>query len=137
MLRWSIDCAEASSLSRVRRDIIEQLRGVAAREKLAELEIVLGELLAAQSECGHVALAIALERRGRSPAIHLYAQGAPLRNAPENPVRAAILQRTRVPMSVESSEQGTHITLRLLLGHEEPLRRRRLEWSTSRFALTF
>jgi hypothetical protein len=105
--------------------------------RLFDLEIVLGEMFAAQVERGHLALAVALERRGRSPSIHIYAQGKPLEDGPENPVRAAILSRTRVPMSVERSDQGTHICLRLLLAHEQPFRRLKVSWQTSRFSLSF
>jgi hypothetical protein len=101
------------------------------------LEIVLGELFAAQVERGHIALAVTLERRGRCPSIHIYAQGKPLAGVPENPLRAAILGRTRVPMSVESSDQGSHICLRLLLAHETPLRRMKVTWQTSKFSLSF
>ena len=138
LLRWSIDCSDASTLSRVRREVIQELRRTAGEtERLADLELVLGELLAAQAERGHIALAISLERRGRSPAIHIYAQGKPLETVPENPLRDALLQRTRVPMSIESSEQGAHITLRLLLDHEHPLRRRRIQMATTRLSLSF
>jgi hypothetical protein len=132
LLSWSIDCADASSLSRARHEIIEQLRSTTSdATSIADIEIVLGEMLAAQTERGHLALAITLERRGRSPAIHIYAQGQPLANVPENPLREAILQRMRVPMSVERSEQGAHITLRLLLGHERPLRKRSAQLSAT------
>lgn len=105
--------------------------------RLFDLEIVLGEMFAAQVERGHIALAVALERRGRSPSIHIYSQGKPLEGVPENPVRAAILRSTRVPMSIESSDQGSHICLRLLLGHEQPLRRVKLVLETSKFSLSF
>ncbi len=104
---------------------------------LFDLEIVLGEMFAAQAERGHLALAVTLERRGRCPSIHIYAQGKPLDEIPENVLRSTILRRTRVPMSVESSDQGTHICLRLLLAHEQPLRRRKVEWQTSKFSLSF
>lgn len=137
-LRWSIDCADAKALSRTRREIIEELcRSSKDAAKLFDLEIVLGELFAAQAERGHLALAISLERRGRSPSIHIYAQGRPLEQVPENPLRAAILRATRVPMSIESSDQGTHICLRLLLAHEQPLRRMRLHLETSKFSLSY
>ena len=138
MLSWSIDCADTSLLSRARREIVEQLRCMTDdAPRIADIEIVLGEMLAAQTERGHQALAITLERRGRCPAIHIYAQGKPLADVPANPLRDAILRETRVPMSVESSQQGAHITLRLLLNHEQPLRRRRVKVSTTRFSLTF
>jgi hypothetical protein len=105
--------------------------------RLFDLEIVLGEMFAAQVERGHLALAVELERRGRSPAIHIYSQGKPLENVPENPLRATILSRTRVPMSIESSQQGTHICLRLLLAHEQPLRRMKVRLETSKFSLSY
>lgn len=94
-------------------------------------------MFAAQVERGHIALAVSLERRGRSPSIHIYAQGKPLESVPENPVRATILRSTRVPMSVENSDQGSHICLRLLLGHEQPLRRVKVVLETSKFSLSF
>lgn len=94
-------------------------------------------MFAAQVERGHIALAVTLERRGKCPSIHIYAQGKPLDDVPENGLRAAILRSTRVPMSVESSDQGTHICLRLLLAHEQPLRRMKIDWQTSKFSLSF
>ncbi|HEY9179552.1 MAG TPA: hypothetical protein VIO32_02470 [Candidatus Baltobacteraceae bacterium] len=94
-------------------------------------------MFAAQVERGHLALAVTLERRGRSPSIHIYAQGKPFESTFDSPVRAAILRETRVPMTIERSDQGTHICLRLLLGHEQPLRRRRVEFRTSKFSLSF
>jgi hypothetical protein len=105
--------------------------------RLFDLEIVLGEMFAAQVERGHLALAVELERRGRSPSIHIYSQGRALENVPENPLRATILGRTRVPMSIERSEQGTHICLRLLLAHEQPLRRMKVRLETSKFSLSY
>lgn len=137
-LRWSIDCADAGALSRARREIIEELsRSGGDAGKLFELEIVLGEMFAAQAERGHMALAVMLERRGRSPSIHIYSQGRPLERVPENAVRSSILRATRVPMTIESSDQGTHICLRLLLGHEQPLRRMKVHFQTSKFSLSF
>lgn len=122
----------------MRREIIEELRRTTSDAvRLFDLEVVLGEMFAAQAERGHLALAVALERRGRSPSIHIYSQGRPLENVPENPLRAAILRRTRVPMSIESSDQGAHICLRLLLEHEQPLRRMKLTLETSKFSLSF
>lgn len=56
---------------------------------------------------------------------------------PDNPIRSAILRATRVPMTVESSDQGAHICLRLLLAHEQPLRRMRVNFQTSKFSLSF
>lgn len=105
--------------------------------RLFDLEIVLGEMFAAQIERGHIALAVALERRGRGPAIHIYSQGKPLEGVPENHIRSAILRSARVPMSIESSDQGAHVCLRLLLGHEQPLRRVKLVLETSNFSLSF
>lgn len=104
---------------------------------LFDLEIVLGEMFAAQVERGHLALAVTLERRGRSPSIHIYAQGKPLEHVPDNPLRAQILRNTRVPMSLESSDQGSHICLRLLLRHEQPLRRVKVGFETSKFSLSY
>jgi hypothetical protein len=94
-------------------------------------------MFAAQLERGHLALAVTLERRGRSPSIHIYSQGKPFERVPDNPLRAAILRTTRVPMTVESSDQGAHICLRLLLSHEQPLRRMRVNFQTSKFSLSF
>lgn len=137
-LRWSIDCADARALSRARREIVEELRRSSTDSAtLFDLEIVLGEMFAAQVERGHMALAVTLERRGRSPSIHVYAQGKPLEHVPDNPLRARILGNTRVPMSLESSDQGSHICLRLLLRHEQPLRRVRVSLETSKFSLSF
>lgn len=137
-LRWSIDCADARALSRARREIIAELcRSSDDAAKLFDLEIVLGELFAAQVECGHIALAVTLERRGQSPSLHIYAQGKPLDRLPENTMRAEILRNIRVPMSVESSDQGAHICLRLLLAHERPLRRLKMQLATSKFSLSY
>ncbi|HKU67334.1 MAG TPA: hypothetical protein VJP85_06150 [Candidatus Baltobacteraceae bacterium] len=98
---------------------------------------MLGELFGAQVERGHLALAVTLERRGRSPSIHIYSQGKPLERAAENPLRAELLRATRVPMSMESSDQGAHICLRLLQRHEQPLRRLKVRHGTSKFSLSF
>lgn len=133
-----VDCADAGALSRARREIIEELgRSGSDAAKLFDLEIVLGEMFAAQVERGHLALAITLERRGRGPSIHIYSQGKPFEKIPDNPIRAAILRETRVPMTVESTDQGAHICLRLLLGHEQPLRRMKVDFRTSKFSLSF
>jgi hypothetical protein len=115
----------------------ELARSGSEEAKLFDLEIVIGELFTMLSERGHQALAITLERRGRSPSIHIYSQGASLERAAENPYRAQLLRTTRVPMSLESSDQGAHICLRLLLAHEEPLRRLRVHPRTTKFSLSF
>jgi hypothetical protein len=94
-------------------------------------------MFAAQAERGHLALAVTLERRGPGPSIHIYSQGRPLERVPENPLRARILLNTRVPMSLESSDQGSHICLRLLLRHEQPLRRMSVGYETSKFSLSW
>ncbi len=113
-VQWSIDSADAYSVANVRRRVIEEVRQLAdAGADLFALEIVLGELLAAETERGHWALAVSVERDIAGPTIHLYAQGAPAIGTDKNEFRRAILLGTRVPLMIEASSQGTHMVLRM------------------------
>lgn len=114
-MNWSIDSADAFSVARVRRSAIDEVRGLAddPGADLFGLELVLGELLAAETERGHWALAVSVESELAGPSIHLYAQGPPAIGIDRNEFRRAILLGTRVPLTVEASAQGTHIVLRM------------------------
>ena len=113
-MQWSIDSADAYSVATVRRRVIEEIRRMEdGGADLFALEIVLGELLAAEMERGHWALAISVESELAGPTVHLYAQGPPAIGVDHNEYRRAILLGTRVPLTVEASAQGTHIVLRM------------------------
>jgi hypothetical protein len=114
-MNWSIDSADAFSVARVRRSAIDEVRGLAADPgaDLFALELVLGELLAAETERGHWALAVSVESELAGPTIHLYAQGPPAIGVGRNEYRRAILLGTRIPLTVEASAQGTHMVLRM------------------------
>ncbi len=113
-MKWAIDSADAFSVARVRRSVIEEMRQLEdGRADLFALEIVLGELLAAEMERGHWALAVSVERDIAGPTIHLYAQGPPAIGVNKNEFRRAILLGTRVPLTIEASSQGTHMVLRM------------------------
>ncbi len=114
-MNWSIDSADAFSVARVRRSAIDAVRGLSADSgaDLFALELVLGELLAAETERGHWALAVSVESELAGPTIHLYAQGPPAIGVDHNEYRRKILLGTRVPLTVEASAQGTHIALRM------------------------
>lgn len=126
-MRWSIDCADAYSVAKVRRGVVEQLRSLAGEDTdLFTLETVLGELLSGEMERGHFALAVIIERGLGGPSVHVYTQG-PGGSASESThgeLRAAILRGTRLPMSVESTAQGTHYVLRVPMRHEHKAPRR-------------
>ena len=113
-MNWSIDSADAFSVARVRRSVIDEVEHHAGeRADLFNLEIVLGELLAAEMERGHLSLAVSVERDTTGPSIHIYAQGPPAIGKDRNEFRRAILLGTRVPMTIEASSQGTHTVLRV------------------------
>jgi len=113
-MQWSIDSADAFSVARVRRNAIDEVRLLAGPgADLFALEIVLGELLSAEMERGHWSLAVSVERDIAGPTVHIYAQGPPAIGVDRNEYRRAILLGTRVPLTIEASSQGTHVTLRL------------------------
>lgn len=85
---------------------------------LFTVETVLGELLGAEMERGHLALVITVERGVGGPSVHIYKQGLPSVSSTHGELRHAILQGTRVPMSIEVSSQGTHICIRVPLDYE-------------------
>jgi hypothetical protein len=118
-VQWSIDCADAYSVAKVRRAVVEELRKIAGREAdLFTVETVLGELLGAEMERGHLALVVTIERGLGGPCVHVYTQGRPGVSGTQGELRQAILRGARIPMSMETSAQGTHIVLRVPLGHE-------------------
>lgn len=113
-MQWSIDSADAFSVARVRRSAIEELHRHAGEDAdLFNVEIVLGELLAAEMERGHWSLAVSVEPEDSGPSVHIYAQGPPAIGKVDNEYRRAILLGTRVPMTIEATSQGTHIALRM------------------------
>ncbi len=113
-MQWSIDSADAYSVANVRRRVIEEVRRLEdGTADLFALEIVLGELLAAEMERGHWSLAVSVERDIAGPTIHVYAQGPPAIGVDKNEFRRAILLGTRVPLTIEASSQGTHMVLRM------------------------
>jgi hypothetical protein len=123
-VQWSIDCADAYSVAKVRRAVVDQLRNiVAVRDAdLFTVETVLGELLGAEMERGHLALVITIEHGLGGPCVHLYTQGRPGVAGTQGELRDAILRGTRMPMSIESTPQGTHIVLRVPLPHEQAVK---------------
>lgn len=120
-MQWSIDCADAYSVAKARRAAIAEVRKIAGvSTDLFMIEVVLGELLAAEMERGHYALVLDVERDIGGPAVHVYTQGSPNLGKERDEIRNAILQSAPVPMSVEKSAQGTHICLRVPMPHERP-----------------
>jgi len=118
-LKWSIDSADAYSVAKVRRAVVEALRSMTTdKADLFTVETVLGELLGAEMERGHLALVITVERGVGGPSVHLYTQGRPGVSSTQGELRGAILQGTRVPMSIEVSAQGTHICIRVPMDYE-------------------
>lgn len=118
-MKWSIDSADAYSVAKVRRAVIDTLRTMTPeRADLFTLETVLGELLGAEMERGHLALVITVEAGVGGPSVHLYTQGRPAVSSTQGELRHAILQATRVPMSIEVSSQGTHVCVRVPMDHE-------------------
>ncbi len=85
---------------------------------LFTVETVLGELLGAEMERGHLALVITIENGLGGPSVHLYTQGRPGLSTTQGELRQAILQSTRVPMSIEVTAQGSHVCIRVPLDHE-------------------
>lgn len=103
----------------MRRAVIEQLQHITGEQAdLFTLETVLGELLGAEMERGHIALAVIIERAVGGPVVHVYTQGATDAQSTRGELRDAILSGTRLPMSVEVTPQGTHYCLRVPMGHE-------------------
>ncbi len=119
-MRWSIDAGDAYSVASVRHAVIEQLQVITGDEPdLYPLEAVLGELLGAEMERGHIALAIIIEHGYGGPMVHVYTQGRSAVGSTRGELRQAILQGTRLPMSIEVSPQGTHYCLRLPVAQEQ------------------
>jgi hypothetical protein len=54
--------------------------------------------------------------------VHIYTQGRPGITSTQGELRLAILRGTRMPMAVETTAQGTHITLRVPRSHERALK---------------
>lgn len=118
-MKWSIDSADAYSVAKARRAVIEALRTMTTEKAdLFTVETVLGELLGAEMERGHLALVITVERGVGGPSVHIYTQGRPGVSSTQGELRHAILQGTRVPMSIEVSTQGTHICIRVPMDYE-------------------
>lgn len=116
---WSIDCADAYSVAKARRSAIAEVRKIAGTgADLFMIEVVLGELLAAEMERGHYALVLDVERDIGGPAVHVYTQGTPSLGTAHDEIRGAILHSAPIPMSIEKSAQGTHICLRVPMPHE-------------------
>ncbi len=125
-MRWSIDSADAYSVARVRHAVVDQLQEIAGRDAdLFTVETVLGELLGAEMERGHLALVITIEHAVGGPCVHIYTQGRPGITGTQGELREAILRGTRMPMAVETTSQGTHIILRVPLAHERTLKQGR------------
>jgi hypothetical protein len=113
-VKWSIDSADAYSVARVRHAVIDALRSMTTKEAdFFTVETVLGELLGAEMERGHLALVVTVERSVGGPSVHVYMQGQPSISATRGELREAILRGTRVPMSIEQSAQGTHVCISL------------------------
>lgn len=113
-MQWSIDSADAYSVASVRRSVIDEVQqGAGPAADLFTLEVVLGELLAAEMERGHLSLAVSLENSESGPSVHIYSQGPPAISKDKNEFRRAILLGTRVPLTIEASSQGTHMVLRM------------------------
>jgi len=118
-VQWSIDSADAYSVAKVRRAVVDELRELIGRDAdLFSVETVLGELLGAEMERGHLALVVTVEQTGAGPCVHVYTQGRPGVSATQGELRQAILRGARVPMSLETSAQGSHIMLRIPMPHE-------------------
>jgi hypothetical protein len=110
-------------VAKVRHAVVDRLREIAGRDAdLFTVEAVLGELLGAEMERGHLALVITLEHAIGGPCVHIYTQGRPGITGTQGELREAILRGTRMPMAIESTSQGTHITLRVSLAHEKALK---------------
>jgi hypothetical protein len=113
-VKWSIDSADAYSVARVRHAVIDALRSMTTKEAdFFTVETVLGELLGAEMERGHLALAVTIERSVGGPSVHIYTQGPAGISTTRGELREAILRGTRVPMSIEPSAQGTHVCINL------------------------
>lgn len=118
-VKWSIDSADAYSVAKVRRAVVDALRTMTSdKADLFTVETVLGELLGAEMERGHLALVITVENGVGGPAVHVYTQGRPRVSSTYGELRNAILQATRVPMSIEVSAQGTHVCIRVPMDYE-------------------
>lgn len=118
-MRWSIDAGDAYSIATVRRAVIERLAAIAGKgADLFTLETVLGELLLAEMERGHVALAVIIEQSLGGPTVHVYTQGATPGTSTWGELHEAILSGTRLPMSVEMTPQGRHYTLRVPMDYD-------------------
>lgn len=85
---------------------------------LFTVETVLGELLGAEMGRGHLALVLTVEKSVGGPSVHLYTQGRSGVTTTQGELRQAILQGTRVPMSIEVSAQGTHVCIRVPMDYE-------------------
>lgn len=105
------------------------------RADLFTLETVLGELLGAEMERGHLALVITVESGVGGPSVHLYTQGRPAVSSTQGELRHAILQATRVPMSIEVSSQGTHICVRVPMDYESSAETSAAMWRAANSAV--
>jgi hypothetical protein len=105
-------------VAKVRHAVVEELREVAGDADLFTVETVLGELLGAEMGRGHLALVVTLEYAVGGPCVHIYTQGRPGIESTHGELRQAILRSTRIPMAIETTAQGTHITLRVPKAHE-------------------
>lgn len=72
-LKWSIDSADAYSVAKVRRAVIDALAQMTpANADLFTVESVLGEILGAEMVRGHLALVVTIEQGVGGPSVHIY-----------------------------------------------------------------
>jgi hypothetical protein len=112
-VKWSIDSGDAYSVARVRHAVIDTLSDITSGADLFDVETTLGELLGGEMERGHLALVVTVERSVGGPSVHVFIQGRPGVSGTHGELRRALLQGSRVPMSVESTAQGTHYVIRI------------------------
>lgn len=118
-LKWSIDSADAYSVAKVRRAVIDALAQMTpANADLFTVESVLGEILGAEMVRGHLALVVTIEQGVGGPSVHIYTQGRPGVSSTQGELRDAILQGARLSMSIEVSAQGTHLVIRVPMSYE-------------------
>jgi hypothetical protein len=112
-VRWSIDAADKHAVAQLRRAVIGEVRKLGSDADFEAFESVLGEFLAAETRRGHLALAAIVEPATAGPVVHLYVQGQAVAETAQEELRDAILRGMHVPVTIESTDQGTRVTLQV------------------------
>ena len=111
-MRWAIDTRNLEQVVATRRAIVEEIRPILrSNEDLFAAELIVGEVLSAEAAQQRTAIALELDVQPDSAILHVYDQGAAFAVPSEESV--ALINALATQMTVETSEQGNYIAVKL------------------------